>query len=253
MLYLPAYTSHILQPLDQSPFSVLKKRFRTEITIKCHLIMNMKVSKSDFIWAWNRARQVAFKRYNIMSGWRVTGIHPRNINKPLEHRLRKEGESEPEMPPLVSSQESSSQQSADEPSRGLTTPRSSRQVREIETALADGDSGFNNPTARQLFRKVRKGLDDLNVQVATLEQENARLKENLKELRPKKRKKVIPNPNGDFTTMVQVWETQAQMEGSSRGARQVPEQQEEEEEAENSSFDGESEPESCIMVDWEEE
>ncbi|KAK7990486.1 transposase [Apiospora arundinis] len=93
VLYLPAHTSHILQPLDLGLFYILKRRFRTEITI--------------------RSRHVAFRPYNIAKGWKATGIYPRDIDKPLNSKLQLRGATQPE---VISSQESTSQESAPEDS-----------------------------------------------------------------------------------------------------------------------------------------
>ncbi|KAK8038367.1 transposase [Apiospora phragmitis] len=148
VLYLLAHTSHVLQPLDQAPFSVLKRRFRTEVTIRCQLNFDMNVTTSDFIWAWNRARQKAFNPYNMASAWKATGIWPRDINKPLNNRLRRLGGFDEEM---TSSQESASSQHTLDGSGTLTTPQSSRQVREIQSALVEGRKGSITPRHASCF------------------------------------------------------------------------------------------------------
>jgi hypothetical protein len=57
LLYLPAHTSHLLQPLDLTPFSILKSRYRNEIRALLALDDAAPVKKERFIVSYNKARE----------------------------------------------------------------------------------------------------------------------------------------------------------------------------------------------------
>ena len=71
LLFLPAYTSHVLQPLDTSGFSPLKSRYRREIN---HIntysmpLESMPIAKAQFLQAYEKARTATFTERNIMMG-----------------------------------------------------------------------------------------------------------------------------------------------------------------------------------------
>ena len=55
LLYLPAHTSHILQPLDLAAFSVVKSRYRDQIQALSSLDDAAPVKKERFISSYNQA------------------------------------------------------------------------------------------------------------------------------------------------------------------------------------------------------
>ncbi|EMD84635.1 hypothetical protein COCC4DRAFT_140819, partial [Bipolaris maydis ATCC 48331] len=59
LLYLPAHASHLLQPLDLAPFSVLKFRYRNQIRALSALDNAALVKKERFIILYNQARAEA--------------------------------------------------------------------------------------------------------------------------------------------------------------------------------------------------
>jgi hypothetical protein len=70
---MPAYTSHILQPLDISCFGPLKKVYSSQIEIKIRLGINY-ITKEEFLPAFLIAyRQVMIAR-TITSSFRATGL-----------------------------------------------------------------------------------------------------------------------------------------------------------------------------------
>ena len=85
LCYLPAHCSHGLQPLDNSPFNVLKAAYRKELEKLAVLTDSAPVDKINFIRAYANARQVAFTPKIIMAGWRVTGNWPISRARALRH------------------------------------------------------------------------------------------------------------------------------------------------------------------------
>jgi hypothetical protein len=83
LLFLPAYTSHVLQPLDLGCFSSLKTEYRRQVGNYTALTDETQVGKARFLEFYTQARQIGLSKANIQSGWKATGLYPRNIDKPL--------------------------------------------------------------------------------------------------------------------------------------------------------------------------
>jgi hypothetical protein len=83
LLFLPAHTSHVLQPLDLGCFSSLKAVYRRQVGEHMALTDETRVGKARFLEFYTNARQIGLSKANIQSGWRAIGLYPRNVNKPL--------------------------------------------------------------------------------------------------------------------------------------------------------------------------
>ena len=57
LLYLPPHASHLLQPLDLAPFSVLKSRYRNRIQALSALDNAAPIKKERFVVSYNKARE----------------------------------------------------------------------------------------------------------------------------------------------------------------------------------------------------
>jgi hypothetical protein len=75
LLILPPHCSHILQPLDVSVFSPLKRALAAETDAVARLDAG-RVSRVEWTQMYIRARDKAFTGANIKSGWRNTGLEP---------------------------------------------------------------------------------------------------------------------------------------------------------------------------------
>jgi len=64
------------------------------------------------------------------------------------------------------------------------------------------------PTQRLLFRKIVKGIDEKVYKLGKANIKIKKLKEKLKQLRPKKRRKVQTSPNAKFVTTRTIFEAQ---------------------------------------------
>ena len=85
LLFLPPHASHILQPLDLSCFAPIKARYRAAIANSSCFFGAGPVTKPRFISAYDKARQKSLTVSVITAGWRKSGMHPFNPNKPLTH------------------------------------------------------------------------------------------------------------------------------------------------------------------------
>ena len=75
LLILPPHTSHVLQPLDVSVFSPLKRALAAETDKASHLDSG-RIRRVEWTEMYIRARETALTSSNILSGWRATGLQP---------------------------------------------------------------------------------------------------------------------------------------------------------------------------------
>ena len=83
LVYLPAHTSHVLQPLDLSVFSRIKASYRAQVAEMSRWEDAMPVKKQRFVVLYNNARGHALSRSYICGGWRGAGLRPWNPKKVL--------------------------------------------------------------------------------------------------------------------------------------------------------------------------
>lgn len=72
---MPPHTSHLLQPLDVSCFSPLKRAYGREIEELARQGV-YHVDKIDFLTAYTRIRLIVFTQQNIQAGFQATGLVP---------------------------------------------------------------------------------------------------------------------------------------------------------------------------------
>ncbi|KAK8064487.1 hypothetical protein PG994_007125 [Apiospora phragmitis] len=126
---------------------------------------------------------------------------PLGIHWPLNSRLRRyeQGRGQevvPSGPRQLNDQQT--------PIREAPTPTSSRHTRQIEALARNGDVQLDGTHRRLLFRKLGKGLNSLNAQLAGLEQERDRLQAELDKARKPKTRRAVKDPNRAFVTMQDV-------------------------------------------------
>ena len=104
LLFLPAHTSHVLQPLDLTVFSSLKRLYRKELQKLSSLIDSTPIGKRNFLVCYQEARQESITSSNIKSGWRTTELWPVSVAKPLISLLLLKNSNRSTTTPLQSSQ-----------------------------------------------------------------------------------------------------------------------------------------------------
>lgn len=186
LLFLPAHSSHVLQPLDLSVFSVVKKFYRQQIQALSYLDDATPVKKERFIVAYHEARERAINERVISAGWAAAGICPLNIDRVVNSSQisrRPTTPPRPNQPQLAQSY--------------LSTPRGPREVFVAQRKLHKDESVGRK--THQFFEKVGKALAIANTRAAQLETESKRLYSQLEALKPPHpRKKVRVNPNERF-------------------------------------------------------
>ena len=72
---MPAYTSHLLQPLDVSYFTPLKAAYKHEVSELARQSV-FHIDKTEFLSIYPRVRRSVFIEKNIQSGFQATGLVP---------------------------------------------------------------------------------------------------------------------------------------------------------------------------------
>lgn len=82
-IYMPAHSSHLLQPLDVGCFAVLKRSYGRLVDQQTRMGINH-IDKLDFLAAYPQARLDTFKDRTIQNAFRATGLVPVDPTQVLE-------------------------------------------------------------------------------------------------------------------------------------------------------------------------
>ena len=93
------------------------------------------------------------------------------------------------------------------------TPSKSADIRE-QARLVTGLETVDQSTARVLFRKLAKGIDEKDFVIAQQERKIKQLENKIEQLKPRKRRKVVTSPNSKFATIDDIM--RAQIEAGDR-------------------------------------
>jgi hypothetical protein len=215
LLFLPAHTSHVLQPLDLAVFSPLKQSYRTHLNTLNSWVESSVVGKQLMLKCLIKARREAFTAQNITSGWKAGGLWPVSLAKPLSSRLlinnsnpapTTDGSTTPPQTPTSGQRGRSTVRSN---VVSFTTPRKKTVLRGHLSTLATTTRACS--TQRLLFRKLEKAFDEKDFELARLRQENEALRAKLEATTKTKKKKVFPDPNKVFATIEQVHKAQMEV------------------------------------------
>ncbi len=78
LLYLPAHTTHLLQPLDVGVFAPLATAYKNNIHTITRFSAAYSVDKVDFLEQYRLARDVSMTSINIQKAWKASGLLPFN-------------------------------------------------------------------------------------------------------------------------------------------------------------------------------
>ncbi|KAG6979355.1 hypothetical protein FocnCong_v010189 [Fusarium oxysporum f. sp. conglutinans] len=183
LLFFPAHTSYVLQPLDLSCFSSLKTAYRRLIGEHTALTDATKVGKANFLEFYAKAREIGLRKENVQSGWKATGLYPKSVAKPLNSRWVVVAK-RPAIPLRVTSD--------------ISTPKRGGDV----VKLFAEKSG--SPTSRLSIRKAAAALDKVAMEVILRDREIERLRVQLAQAKPTKRRKIVQDPNERFASLAQI-------------------------------------------------
>jgi 4-hydroxybenzoate polyprenyltransferase len=194
LLFLPAHTSHVLQPLDLGYFSSLKTAYRRLVSEYTALTDTTKVGKANFLEFYAKAREIGFREKNIRSGWKATGLYPKSVAKPLGSRWVIVP-TQPATPPPITSD--------------ISTPKRGGDVVKL---FAEKN---RSPASRLSIRKTAAALNTVAIEITIRDREIKRLRAQLAEAKSRKRRKILQDPNERFASLAQVF-TQANQEPQQR-------------------------------------
>jgi hypothetical protein len=193
LIFLPAHSSHVLQPLDLSCFSPIKSRYRQQIAELASLDDSAPIKKHRFIEYYHRAREESLTERVIRAGWKASGISPFNPEKAYASSQVKGKPITPPRPKHV--------QIPLDPL--LSTPKRPQDVYYATKGLCGG--GSLPRVERTILAKAGKAIGQLNCTNALLQQENLALKRKLEDLEHKtKRQRVAKDPNKLFADIREV-------------------------------------------------
>src|SRR5690606_12132259 len=197
------------------------------------------VGKRNFLNCYRKARQSALTAQNIRSGWKSTGLWLVSIARPLLSPLLLEN----------STKASSKVNSTPDISLGsrpiqqwdiaasAVTWSTPRKVVDLHDQLALY-SQLDQPTSTQrlLFRKVQKGFEEKDNQLAALQSRVQALEEQAEDAKPRKKKRVQISPNSKFADIRAIHQAQIEAGDKNNGT------------AESSDSELSSELGNCIIV-----
>jgi 4-hydroxybenzoate polyprenyltransferase len=183
LLFLPAHTSHVLQPLDLGCFSSLKTAYRKLINEHITLTDTTKVGKANFLEFYAKAREIGLREENVRSGWKATGLYPKNVAKPLKSRwvvVQKQ--------PIISLPNTSI----------ILSPKRGSDITKLFTTKN------TSPASRLSIRKAAAALDKVAMRLVMRDREIEHLRARLLQANPPKRRKVQQNPNDRFSSLADI-------------------------------------------------
>jgi 4-hydroxybenzoate polyprenyltransferase len=195
LLFLPAHTSHVLQPLDLSIFSPLKASYRKHLNLLASMTDSTPIGKRNFLICYYKARQESLTGMNIRAGWRATGLWPVSMAKPLMSRLLLENSNQ-ELE-IDASEDLQTIKEVEESSIIWSTPKAGKEFR-LQLNTLTKTSHDNLPTRRLLFKKAVKAFDQKDFALGQAEMKIQQLEAKLDQLQPRKKRKVQTSPNSKF-------------------------------------------------------
>jgi 4-hydroxybenzoate polyprenyltransferase len=207
LLFLPAHSSHVLQPLDMSVFSVLKRAYRRELGNIPRITDGTVVGRRIMLQCYHKARAEALDPDICTSGWSASGLWPVNKKKPLSNPLLLENNNKAS----ISKQAVARQEEQDLAHAqidfldGFGVWKTPRKVEELTIQLAKiniNSEGLR--TRRMLFRKIGKAYNHMEFDLAAMRRENEALKAEIENKRGNKRKKVELSPNSKFASIADI-------------------------------------------------
>lgn len=199
LLFLPPHTSHILQPLDLSVFSPLKRSYRYYLNKLTSLSESGIIGKQNFLSCYEKARKDSLTVRNILAGWKASGLWPQNRTKPIMSRLLLENSNKEVLDRnLFSDDDPEYQWNKGASLVDLKTPQKASDLREYAYILTQ-EKETDLSTRRQLFRKITKAFDAKDHQIMQAEYRIKQLEYKLDQTIPRKRRMVKTSPNSKFS------------------------------------------------------
>jgi len=195
LLYLPAHSSHGLQPLDVAVFSPLKYAYRSLIRASTIMTLSAPASKQRFITTYEKARSIAMTPRNIRSGFRATGIWPYNPTIKMETADRIEFENYRPSTPIQTAFVAAN---AIKPL--LSTPLARHDMSDILQKIQTPRT-HKDRNKRLLTRCIKRGFEQKVAEIGLLRAKCQQLEAQIDAIQAKRGKRVKINPNERFANV----------------------------------------------------
>lgn len=190
LLFLPAHSTHVLQPLDLSVFSAAKTRYRNQIRDLASLDDAAPVKKQQFIRYYNLAREDSITERVIRAGWRAAGLVPYNPDLVTTSSQMLD---QPLTPPAAL-------QRTDVENILYRTPQRPQDLYAAQQSLQK--SKYIARDVRQVLQKASKALGKFNSELAAQQVEISRLEYLLEASNStRKRKRITVDQNQRFADL----------------------------------------------------
>ncbi|KJZ70572.1 hypothetical protein HIM_10040 [Hirsutella minnesotensis 3608] len=207
LLFLPAHSSHITQPLDVGVFSPLNTFYRQQFAGLVDFSINAPRQKQRFLRAYAAGSEEAFSKTNIQAGFRAAGIFPTNVERPLATLTRSDQSEGPNEAPRMPKKQKINK------NKEWWTPKDSKEVR-AQTDLLRRDLDGIDRGFRTVATKAGHALDQKNHLITSLKTQNTYLQAQLEAQKPTGRKAVKKNPNDTFAAVPDIVKARNQAAGA---------------------------------------
>jgi hypothetical protein len=195
VFYLPPHASHVLQPLDLTCFSLLKSRYRDQLTDLTRFDDSSAIKKSQFLKLYYKASKEGLGTTQIKAGWRAAGIHPWNPQKVIRSSQVLQCSQNPPQTPQTPQTPSRKRCHSDVPH----TPHNKRDYLDsIHTILRQ--ETISRPV-RTFLTKVGKTIDRIEWQSTQKDLRLASQKAQLDELSARRQKRQAIDCNEVFASI----------------------------------------------------
>jgi hypothetical protein len=167
-LCMPPHTSHLLQPLDVSCYSPLKRAYGREIEELARQGV-YHVDKIDFLTVYARIRPTVFTQQNIQAGFRATGLVPSCPDRVLSSLTIVRTPS----PPQTTIDNNVAAQVAAQTETPHTVEQLQQQVRYLQERLRRQPESPTSVAIRQLAKSAQLAMQSATI----LAEENKKLRE----------------------------------------------------------------------------
>jgi hypothetical protein len=209
-LCMPSHSSHLLQPLDVVPHSLLKRHYGDGISLLARSRIHH-VNKETFLPAFKEAYKKTFTPENVRAGFRGAGLVPYNpeaVLSKLDVQLRTP------TPPTPGTVVWEAQ-----------TPRNAREIEAQSTLIRNRVQNYRGSPASSLDEQVKqlsKGAQQIAHNMVLVQEEMGRLRDAVDTLTKRKTRKRRYVRVEETLTVGEVSNLIAAKEGSSREEGETP-------------------------------
>jgi hypothetical protein len=202
-LCMPPHSSHLLQPLDVVPYSLLKRAYGDGISLLARSRVHH-INKETFLPAFKTAFEKTFTKENVCAGFRGAGLVPHNpeaVLSKLDVQLRTPT---PPAPGTVGWE--------------AQTPRNAREIEAQSTLIRNRMQNHQGSPASSLDEQVKqlsKGAQQIAHNMVLMQKEMGRLRDAVDTLTKRKTRKRRYVRAEETLTVGEVSDLIAEKEGSS--------------------------------------